>query len=94
MLQKRLNQLNQIANPAPLLYGDQLTIADCGFVASFALIATLRAIFSLDLNIPKPLQSYERALVMHPSVEKQNAAYHEALSSWVANKLTDWSGQS
>ena len=88
MLQKRLNQLDQIASPAPLLYGDQLTIADCGFVASFALIATLQDVFSLDLKISKPLQAYERALVMHPSVEKQNAAYHEALSSWVANKLT------
>ena len=32
LLQKRLDQLGQIVNPTPLLFSNQLSIADCGFV--------------------------------------------------------------
>jgi glutathione S-transferase len=87
LLQKRLDQLGQIANPAPLLFGNQLTIADCGFVASFALIATLQDILGFDLTIPEPMRAYERVLVAHPSVAAESAAYYDALSSWAAAKL-------
>ena len=87
MLQRRLDQLNQIASPAPLLFGDQLTIADCGFVASFALIATLQDILGFDLTIPEPLRAYERTLVTHLSVATQSANYYDALSSWATTKL-------
>ena len=87
LLQKRLDQLCQIANPAPLLFGDQLTIADCGFVASFALITTLQDAFGFDLTIPEPLQAYERILVAHPSVAAESETYYGALESWLAAKL-------
>jgi glutathione S-transferase/maleylpyruvate isomerase len=87
LLQKRLDQLGQIANPAPLLFGNQLTIADCGFVASFALITTLQDILGFDLTIPEPLQAYERVLVAHPSVATESAAYYDALAGWATAKL-------
>ena len=82
-----MHQLDQIASPAPLLIRNQLTIADCGFVASFALINTLQNILEFDLRVPEPLQAYERALAAHPSVAAEQAAYYKALASWAATKL-------
>ncbi len=87
LLQKRLHQLDRIANPAPLLFRNQLTIADCGFVASFALISTLRDILDLDLGVPERLQAYERVLATHPSVAAESTAYYNALATWAATKL-------
>ena len=88
LLQKRLEQLDQLAKPAPLMFGNQLTIADCGFVATFAIITTLRDVFGFDLVLSGPLQAYERALVAHPSVAAESATYFKALANWVNAKLT------
>lgn len=87
LLQQRLHQLDQIANPSPLLFHNQLTIADCGFVASFALINTLQDILDFDLKVPAALLAYERALAAHPSAAAENTAYYNALASWAATKL-------
>ncbi len=88
LLQRRLEQLDQLAKPAPLMFGNQLTIADCGFVATFAIITTLRDVFGFDLVLSGPLQAYERALVAHPSVAAESATYFKALANWVDAKLT------
>ena len=88
LLQRRLEQLDQLAKPAPLMFGNQLTIADCGFVATFAIINTLRDVFGFDLVLSGPLQAYERALVAHPSVAAESATYFKALANWVDAKLT------
>ena len=88
LLQRRLEQLDQLAKPAPLMFGNQLTIADCGFVATFAIITTLRDVFGFDLVLSGPLQAYERALVTHPSVAAESATYFNALANWVDAKLT------
>ena len=88
LLQRRLEQLDQLAKPAPLMFGNQLTIADCGFVATFAIITTLRDVFGFDLVLSGPLQAYERALVAHPSVAAESATYFNALANWVDAKLT------
>ena len=87
LLQQRLHQLAQITNPAPLLFRNQLTIADCGFVASFALITTLQNILDFNLSVPEPLQAYERALAVHPSVATESTAYYNAIASWATTKL-------
>ena len=87
LLQKRIDQLAQMASPSPLLFGDQLNIADCGFVASFALMSIFRDILGISLALPTILVEYEAALTTHASVAKQNAAYYQALNNWAKGKL-------
>ena len=87
LLEKRLGQLALMVAPSPLLFGDQLTITDCGFVPSFALMKTLSGVFDFDLKIPQKLADYESALTAHPSVAAHNTAYYAALEAWVASKF-------
>lgn len=87
LLQKRIDQLAQMVSPAPLLFGDQLNIADCGFVASFALMGIFRDILGINVVMPTKLIEYEAALTTHVSVAKQNAAYYEALNNWAKEKI-------
>ena len=76
-----------MVSPSPLLFGDQLNIADCGFVASFALMSIFRDILGISLALPTILVEYEAALTTHTSVAEQNAAYYEALNNWAKGKL-------
>jgi len=86
LLQKRLDQLAQMATPQPLLFGDGLSIADCGFVASFALIRVLQGILGFTLEIPATLQRYEAALTAHPAAAEESKAYFKALEEWARTK--------
>lgn len=87
LLQKRIDQLAQMVSPSPLLFGNQLSIADCGFVASFALISIFREILGINVVLPPILKKYEAALTAHESVTKQNTAYYKALNNWANDKL-------
>ncbi|ADE38573.1 glutathione S-transferase family protein [Candidatus Puniceispirillum marinum] len=87
LLQKRIDQLAHMATPSPLLFGDQLSIADCGFVASFALISIFREILGINVVLPPTLIKYEATLTAHESVTKQNTAYYKALNNWAKDKL-------
>jgi len=87
LFQQRLTHLARIVEPSPLLFGDQLTIADCGFVPSFVLMHRLSEVFELQLSIPQTLVNYEAALAAHPSVSAHSAAYYTTVDAWIASKL-------
>jgi len=87
LLATRLGQLSLMVAPSPLLFGDQLTITDCGFVPTFALIKTLSKVFDFDLDVPQKLVDYEKALTAHPSVKDHNTAYYASLDAWVSSKI-------
>ncbi|MGB2410233.1 MAG: hypothetical protein ACPIC3_01555 [Candidatus Puniceispirillaceae bacterium] len=86
LLQSRLDQLGIIAHPSPLLTGAGLAIADCGFVASFAILDLLKECLDLPVTMPDRLADYAAALVAHPSVADENARYRTALRDWAAAK--------
>ena len=88
LLQQRLDQLAIIATPSPLLCGDMLSIADCSFVASFAILRVLEPILALGVTVPEKLCVYEAALSAHPSVIAAQADYYDALDSWAKAKLS------
>ncbi len=87
LFQERLTHLARIVEPSPLLFGDQLTIADCGFVPSFVLMHRFSEVFELQLSIPQALVNYEAALAAHPSVSAHSAAYYTTVDAWIASKL-------
>ena len=87
LLQTRLNDLAVIAAPAPLMTGDDLAIADCGFVASFAIIALLQDILDLPVTLPPAIVTYRESLLAHSSVTGEHARYRAVLDAWAAAKL-------
>lgn len=88
LLQQRLDQLSHMVTPRPLLFGTMLTIADCSFVASFAILRLLHDILGFNLHVPEKLTIYEAALASHGSVCDAREAYIAALDQWSATKLS------
>ena len=87
LLQRRFNQLAEIRTPSPLLTGTDLSLADCGFAPSFAIIRCLQGLFGFNLILPASIKAYEAALCAHPSVCDEYAAYAKALDEWAAAKI-------
>lgn len=87
LLQRRFTQLDEIVTPKPLLCGDQLTIADCSFVASFAILNILRDVIGFECALPRSLSIYESALAAHPSISAARAEYIDTLSAWAETKI-------
>ena len=86
-LEKRLNQLNKMAIPSPFWTGSKLSLTDCGFVPSFAILRCVQSLLGFELTVPHALRDYETALRVHPSVRDEYASYVEALDIWAAAKL-------
>ena len=86
LLQSRLDQLAVMARPAPLLTGSALAIADCGFVASFAILDLLMECLDLPVRLPDSLAGYATTLAANPSVAGEDARYRAALHDWAAAK--------
>ena len=89
LLQKRYDQFNKMIEPAPLLMGNYLTLADCGFAPSFAILRCLQALLGFDFVTPARVAAYERALVNHPSVCDEYGDYVKALEKWSCAKSAD-----
>lgn len=87
LLQKRLNQLAQMVTPNPFLCGGKLTLPDCGFVPSFAILNRLQAILGFVIDLPASLRAYEAALTKHPSIKGELRNYYDALDRWTETKL-------
>ena len=86
LLQARLDQLAAMAAPAPLLTGEQLVIADCGFVASFGILDLLQEILGLEVTLPQPITAYASALAAHGSVTEEDSRYRQTLRDWARTK--------
>lgn len=84
---KRLEELAAIAVPAPLLAGAELTLADCGYPATFMLGRGMAAAFGRTLAVPEPIVAYEAALAAHPAVAPALARCRAATEAWFAAKL-------
>tara|TARA_B110000008_G_C16733385_1_gene469673 strand:- start:37 stop:687 length:651 start_codon:yes stop_codon:yes gene_type:complete len=87
LLQRRFDQLAEIRTPSPLLAGNDLSLADCGFAPSFAILHCLQGLLGFELILPASIKAYEAALCAHPSVRDEYAAYAEALDEWAAAKI-------
>ena len=88
LLQQRFDQFNQMILPSPLLMGNQLSLADCGFAPSFAILRCLQSLLGFNFALPTPLIAYETALVVHPSVCNEYNDYVATLKKWAATKCS------
>jgi glutathione S-transferase len=88
LLERRFIQLAEIRTPSPLLTGTDLSLADCGFAPSFAILHCLQSLLGFDLILPASIKAYEAALCAHTSVRDEYTAYVRALNEWAAAKMT------
>ena len=87
LLQRRFHQLAEIRTPSPLLTGTDLSLADCGFAPSFAILDCVQGLLGFDLTLPASIIAYRTALCAHSSIRDEYAAYVEALEEWAAAKM-------
>ena len=87
MLQTRFDQLAKMVIPAPFLWGNTLSLADCGFAPSFAILNRLQSLLGFSIQLEESLRAYEIALASHPSVKDELHDYYIAFDRWVAAKL-------
>ena len=87
LLKTRFDQLARMVSPAPFLCGRALSIADCGFVPSFAILNKLQPLLRFSLQLTENIRDYETALAEHPSVKDELHGYNKALDGWIAAKL-------
>ena len=87
LLQARFDQLIKMVTPAPFLCGNTLSLADCGFAPSFAILNRLQSLLGFSIKLEESLRAYEIALENHPSVKDELHAYYRAFDRWIAAKL-------
>lgn len=87
LVEARLAELAGIAAPAPLLGGQALTLADCGYPATLMLARGMFTAFGRMLALPPALAAYEAALAAHPSVAPALGRCTAATDAWFAQKL-------
>ena len=87
LLQRRFHQLAKIQTPSPLLTGTDLSLADCGFAPSFAILDCLQGLLGFDLTLPASIKTYQAVLCAHPSVRDEYVSYVMALDEWAAAKM-------
>ena len=87
LIEARIAELAAIATPAPLLGGEALTLADCGYPASLMLAHGMFTAFGRLFGLPPVLAAYEKALAAHPSIAPALARCTAATDAWFAQKL-------
>ena len=87
LLERRFLQLAEIQTPSPLLTGADLSLADCGFAPSFAILDCLQGLLEFDLTLPASIKAYQASLCAHPSVKDEYADYVKALDEWAVAKM-------
>ena len=87
LLKTRFDQLARMVTPAPFLCGSTLSLADCGFVPTFAILNRLQPLLGGSIQLTDSIRDYKTALAKHPSVKDEFQRYYEALDRWIATKL-------
>ena len=82
LLEERLAQLARIITPSPLLFGEQLSLADCGYPISFLFIETLAGLMDFTIDWPSPVKAYREALQSDKTVAAEFESYRPAILDW------------
>ncbi|WP_419911175.1 glutathione S-transferase family protein [Hoeflea sp.] len=85
LIQDRLAQLDRIADPSPLLTGDRLSLADCGYPITLTFVEMLNGPMQLGVVLPDRIAAYFEALKREPSVARELETYRPALAEWVGS---------
>ncbi|WP_136656401.1 glutathione S-transferase family protein [Nitratireductor sp. XY-223] len=81
----RLAQLERMANPSPLLTGETLSLADCGYPITLTFLEMLNRPMDLGVVLPDAVAAYFEALKREPSIAWELDSYRPALAAWVGS---------
>ena len=87
VIAERLEQLVRVSDPAPLMIGDRLSLADCGYAIALEMLSQLNSAMELGILIPEPVARYIAALREDTVVVAELAGYGPALAAWVISAL-------
>ncbi len=82
LLSERLSQLTQIADPSPLLFGERLSLADCGYPISFLFVETLAELMEFSVEWPVAIRAYVEALQNDKTVAAEFKTYRPTVLDW------------
>jgi len=87
LINQRLGQFSLLIERAPLLTGENLSLADCGFPITFAFLTIMMEPMGLNIIWPQNVAAYAHALKAHPVVAAELDSYTPAVEAWVASQL-------
>ena len=87
-IQRRLDQLEQVADPNPYLAGPRLSLADCAYPATLALIDLILPEMGVEPHYGPRLLEWRTVLERHRAVAHVLTSYRVTASAWVAGKLS------
>ncbi|MDA4844730.1 glutathione S-transferase family protein [Hoeflea poritis] len=83
LIVERLAQFDRIADPSPLLTGETLSLADCGYPITLLFLEMLNGPMKLEIVLPDKIAAYFEALKREPSIARELDSYRPALAAWV-----------
>lgn len=87
LIAERLAQLARISSPSPLMTGEQLSLADCGYAITLCVLDLLNSGMNLGITLPPSLLDYSKALRTEPNVAAELAQYKPAMALWLESEL-------
>ncbi len=84
---RRLAQLADMAQPAPFLAGEHLSLADCGYAVTLPLAGMLLGALGDALVLPTPIERWQAVLSQQPAVHRALADWYPATERWIAARL-------
>ena len=80
---ERLEQLARVADPSPLMTGERLSLADCGYAITLTFLDLLNGVMAPGVRLPEKVGAYFADLQREPSVAAELESYRPALAAWV-----------
>ncbi len=87
LIGERLQQLSRLMDAAPLLTGETLSLADCGYAITLTVLELLNDAMALSVFMPQDVVAYYAALKREPNVQLELQTYRPAMESWIASAL-------
>jgi len=79
--------IGEVARPGPFLCGQALTLADCGFPATFILARRLGLVFGAAPAEPDWFGAWDAALRSSPPLQALLQDYEAAIAGWIESRL-------
>ncbi|MGI9371244.1 MAG: glutathione S-transferase family protein [Hyphomicrobiales bacterium] len=87
VINTRLEQMSLLIDPKPLLTGDQLSLADCGYPITFTFLELLNEPMALNVRWPEKVARYRDNLKVNAHIATELETYAPALGGWISSVI-------
>lgn len=91
-IQRRLDQLEMLIDARPYLVGPRVSLADCAFPATLALLAAIMPALGSDPRPGPRLAAWQAQIAADPAFERVLAPYRGVAAWWVRSKIAAAAG--